>query len=33
MIVRNERSLLARSVAKANHRFSRISLLNNFMIL
>src|SRR6185436_8889328 len=32
MIVRNERSLLSRSVARASHRFSRMSLLNSFMI-
>src|SRR2546423_8160063 len=32
MIVKNDRSLLARSVARANQRFSRISLRNSFII-
>src|SRR5256885_309274 len=31
MIVRKERSLLARSVARANQRFSRMSLRNSFI--
>src|SRR6267142_2849016 len=31
--VRNERSLLARSVARANQRFSMMSLLNSFICI